>query len=531
MKLKMVLIVVIGLIFSSSMVDAAKLNEEIKSNIESLVREHTLVGGGKVFNISELQKAYLHNHYGPFWAKTKQINEFVSQLDHCDADGLQPSDYHLKRIKTLLSSHNEHDRARLDILLSDAFMLYVSHIQTGKTDPVKIDPQWHVILTEKNPLNYLYRLSGSSVKEFYAELISMLPYYHGLKYQLQRYREMEAKGGWKPIPEGEMLTPGMNDARVAMVRRRLSATGDYSGIMDADSTVYDNTLKAAVINYQKRNGLEALGNIGPQTLAMMNVTVGDRIKQILVNMERLRWLPQRFPSYYLLVNISDFSLSVFDNYREVGTYPVIVGRSYRQTPVFHSTMRYLVLNPNWTVPSTVLKNDILPEVQKNPDYLNEKRITVYDVTGKELDTSHIDWNDEKVTQYIYRQAPGEDNSLGLVKFIFPNPYDVYLHDTPNRDLFHRSERTLSSGCIRVEHPLTLAAYLLRNQDDWTQDKIDQTVASGQTTKVILKQQPEVYLLYLTAWTNAHGNMEFRNDIYQRDSRVYQGLKTRPEDDE
>jgi murein L,D-transpeptidase YcbB/YkuD len=531
MKMKMVLIVVVGLTFSSSMVNAAKLNEEIRSNIESLAREHTLIGGGKVFNISELQKAYSHNHYEPFWVKAKRVSEFVSQLEHCDLDGLQPSDYHLKRIKILLSSRNVHDRARLDILLSDAFMLYVSHIQTGKTDPVKIDPQWHVIPTEKNPLNFLYRVSGSSVKEIYAELVSMLPYYHGLKWQLQRYRKMEAGGGWKPIREGEMLTPGMRDARVAMVRRRLAVTGDCSGITDADSAFYDNTLKAAVENYQKRNGLEALGNIGPQTLAMMNVTVGARIKQILVNMERLRWLPQRFSPYYLLVNISDFSLSVFDNYKEEGTYPVIVGRSYRQTPVFHSTMRYLVFNPVWTIPATVLKNDIIPEVQKNPDYLNEKHITVYDAAGKEQATNQIDWNDEKVYQYIYRQAPGGDNSLGMVKFMFPNQYDVYLHDTPHRDLFQRSERTFSSGCIRVEHPLDLAAYLLRNQDDWTQDKIDQTVASGQTTKVILKQQPEVYLLYLTAWTDAQGNMQFRNDIYQRDSRVYQGLKTRPEDDE
>ena len=528
MKLKLFFIPAISLVLVASGVQAANLNEEIKANIDCLKREQTFVGGGTVFNISELQKAYLHDHYAPYWVKTKQINGFVSQLEHCDADGLQPTDYHLKRIKTLLSSRNVHDRARLDILLSDAFLLYVSHIQTGKTDPVKIDPQWHVTLNEKNPLNYLYRLSRTTIKEVYAELISMLPYYHGLKYQLQRYRTMEANGGWQPIPDGKMLTPGMSGDRVAMVRRRLAVTGDYSGLPVADSAFYDNTLKAAVISYQKRNGLDASGNIGPQTLGEMNVPVEDRIKQIQVNMERLRWLPQRLPSYYLLVTISDYSLSVFDNYQETGTYPVIVGRSYRQTPVFHSTMRYLVFNPFWTIPSTILKNDILPEVQKNPDYLNEKHITVTDAAGKTLDSRHIDWNDERVSGYVYRQAPGEDNSLGVVKFIFPNPYDVYLHDTPHRELFERSQRTFSSGCIRVEHPLALAAYLLRNQDDWNQEKIEQTVASGQTTKVVLKKQPEVYLLYLTAWTDTKGNMQFRDDIYHRDTRVYQGLTTRPQ---
>jgi murein L,D-transpeptidase YcbB/YkuD len=278
--------------------------------------------------------------------------------------------------------------------------------------------------------------------------------------------------------------------------------------------------------FQVRHGIDIDGEIGFKTMAAMNINVDERIEQIKINLERWRWLSRQFGDYYVKVNIADFNLEVIKNGEKIRQHKIIVGRTYRKTPIFSSKITHLVFNPSWTVPPGILSADVLPAVRKNIRYLKNKNIYVYDKNGKIVIPSSVDWNSSVVKSYTYRQTPGSDNALGSVKFFIPNEFMVYLHDTPSKDLFEKTERAFSSGCIRVQDPLELAEYLLNDPENYSKKRINGIINTKKTQTVVIKDQPAIHILYWTSFTNDDGVVQFRSDIYKRDGPLKEALLKR-----
>ena len=316
-----------------------------------------------------------------------------------------------------------------------------------------------------------------------------------------------------------------------MLRRRLRATGDLTGPPASDSFRFDATLRRAIARFQERHGLAIDGVVGPTTRAALNVPVEARLRQIEVNMERWRWLPRDLGDPHVRVNIADFWLRVVEGGAPALQMRVVVGTRYRQTPVFSDRISYLVFNPYWHVPPRIATQDKLPEFRRDPSLVSRLGFELLDGWGSDariVDPSTIDWGRLSAANFPYhlRQRPGPANALGRVKFMFPNRHNVYLHDTPARSLFGRTERGFSSGCIRVERPVDLATYLLRDNDGWTEARV--RTAMSQTTEqtVVLRRKVPVHLLYWTAWPE-DGSLHFRTDIYRRDEAVASALAAPP----
>jgi murein L,D-transpeptidase YcbB/YkuD len=360
---------------------------------------------------------------------------------------------------------------------------------------------------------------------------------------LEEYREIQQKGGWTTVPAGgtlKRLAPskargGNEGARVGALRYRLEATGELGKA--EGKPVYDDDVAEAVARFQERHGIPVDGAVGPATLAALNVAVDARIRQIELNLERYRWLPSEFGKRYILVNIPDYRLYAYDGGKEKLTMRVIVGDEYgNATPVFADSMTHVVFRPQWDIPRRILVDEVIPKVQEDIYYLAKHSYEVVDTaSNKVTDPASIDWNDLDSTRIHFRvrQKSGDGNALGNVKFMFPNQYSIYLHDTPADHLFQRNKRTLSHGCVRVEEPVKLAGYVLGGQDGWDEDRIREAMAEGHRVggaesrtvgesagplNVDLEEPVPVYLVYLTAFVR-DGVLHFRDDPYQRDSRV------------
>jgi murein L,D-transpeptidase YcbB/YkuD len=371
-----------------------------------------------------------------------------------------------------------------------------------------------------------------------ASLAELLPRHSGydrLKKTLARYRQIEAAGDWQAFPGGAKLLQGDRDQRVALLRERLAAEGFLEDAgQPADLDFFDSDLTNALKQFQTRADLEPDGVVGPQTRQALNVAVQQRIRQIIVNMERWRWLPHDLGTRYLLVNIAAFSLTVVEEGQTVLQMRVVTGRPYRRTPVFSDKITYLVLNPYWNVPPTIALEDILPKVKANPNFLTNQKIRVFqgwDSGMHEIDPASVNWQALNARNFPFRlrQEPGPQNALGRIKFMFPNPYDVYLHDTPSRELFAKARRDFSSGCIRIEKPFELAAYLLRKNPDWPAEKLHTAVSGPDAAEktVKLPEPLTIHLLYWTVWVDEQGLLHFSPDIYDRDQALNDALQQSP----
>ena len=312
----------------------------------------------------------------------------------------------------------------------------------------------------------------------------------------------------------------MESPRVAALRARLAMTGDLEGPMEAVAPeLFDAAVEEAVKRFQQRHGLDADGVVGRQTLAELNVPVEARIAQLRVNMERVRWIFRDLEPRFILVNIARYRVLLVENGEVVWSTRAVVGRPYRQTPLFRARMTYLEFNPTWTVPPTILREDLLPDIRRDPSVLQQRNMTVLDHQGRRVDPDTIDWSSTTARnfRYMIRQEPGPENALGQVKFMFPNQYHVYMHDTPARGLFRRAARGFSSGCIRLERPFELADILLAGTQ-WDAA----AVASGRTRVVNLPQPITVLIIYGTA-VPEDGRIHFADDIYRRDARLLAAL--------
>lgn len=340
----------------------------------------------------------------------------------------------------------------------------------------------------------------------------------GLQKVLQDYQEIAAKGGWPVLPKVEKLQKGDQGPAVELLRRRLLVTGDLPKGKAGD--VYDDSLVEGVQRFQMRHGLEPDGTVGKETLEALNVPVEDRIRQIQVNLARKATLPRESAPRYVVVNIPDFRLKVIENGKKALGMKVVLGqRKQWQTPTLDSQIKYLILNPKWNVPAGIFAKELIHDLRKDPTYLERHRMKVISADG-EVDPATIDWNavDAKNPKMRVVQREGAGNSLGRVKFMFPNPHDVYLHDTPQKKLFARNMRALSHGCVRVEQPLDLATYLLGKDDaSWTREKIESAINTGRNRDIPLATPIPVHIIYMTAWVDDDGKANFRNDIYGRDA--------------
>ncbi len=340
-----------------------------------------------------------------------------------------------------------------------------------------------------------------------------------LEKSLFQYRELAAQGGWPQVPGGPTLHEGDRNERIPLLRKRLVAGADLAATAE-QGDVFDEILTEGVKRFQTRHGLTADGTVGARTLSELNVPISERIRQLAASLERCQPLPPVLEQRHILINIADFTLKLYEDGKPVLSMPVIVGKTYRQTPVFNGRISSLVLNPNWVVPHSIATKDLLPKIKKNPGYLSQLHLRVFQgwKDAAEIDPATINWANLSTTRFPYRlrQDPGPANSLGRVKFLFPNPYDVYLHDTPARELFHKDSRTFSSGCIRIAKPLDLAVYLLQGTKLNSMDAVTAAISREKTQQIVIPAPIPVHIVYMTAWVDREGIIQFRSDIYNRD---------------
>jgi len=527
------------------------LRERLRHRLETAAESGGLTVDGEVIHAPEaLFSFYERRLFEPAWidpgcCPTPTAWALVEEIIRAREEGLDPGDYHLDSLEELLSAHAlgqipPGPGVDLDLLLTDAFLALAVHRLAGRLDPETLDPEWVAMRRERDLVALLEEaLPGGQIGAALARLDSVDPAFARLREALTLYRQLAADGGWTPVPEpppGEKLEEGFRGREVAMLRRRLAVTGELArgetGRADpAADELFDAEVAAAVRTFQGRHGLDPDGKVGKKTLAELNVPAAWRVRQIELNLERWRWLPQDLGERHILVNIPRFELDVWEGREIVLSMRVVVGKTFRRTPVMSEKMRYLVLNPSWEVPRRLVVEDKLPLIRKNIAYLAEQGIRVLSGWGaeqQEIDPETVDWSSLGRNNFPYRlrQDPGPKNALGRVKFMFPNRFDVYLHDTPSRELFGRTDRDFSSGCVRIEKPLELAEYLLREAPGWDRSRIDGVIASGKETTVSLPGAVPVHLLYWTAWAEADGTVHFRRDLYGRDDRLAAALDHR-----
>jgi murein L,D-transpeptidase YcbB/YkuD len=473
---------------------------------------------------------YASRDYLPVWTDGDGLRHeayfAIDQLARSAEDGLFPEEYHLSEIRHRLDSTSSTARgSTLELLLTDGMLRYIRDIRSGRLEPRLADAEWHIRPSAIDPVDVLTAITRSdSMRDALQDLPPRHRGYRRLKSLLQAYRSLEATGGWPLIPPGEVLERGMYDQRVHLLRHRLMLAGGPIASDYRDSYQFDAALESAVRDFQERYGLEADGIVGRKTLAALNLPVGERIQQILLNMERWRWMPGELGERYLLVNMAGFELLAVENEETVMDMRVIIGRPYRSTPAFAGEMRYLVFNPYWNVPHKLAIEDLLPKQQSDPDYLQNQGFRVYASWRKgalELDPASLDWSayTRETFGYRLRQDPGDSNSLGRIKFMLPNPHAIYLHDTPARHLFRHPVRTFSSGCIRVEKPVQLANFVLQREAGIPGIDVQEAIDTGENRTVSLPRTIPVYLLYLTSWVDDKGRVHFRDDVYGRDVLV------------
>jgi L,D-transpeptidase YcbB len=505
------------------------------------------IQGERLRGIELLKDFYGKRGYRPAWLDGNvlrtQVYALIAAIEKAENEGLTPDNYHLKKIKALTQElqrgviesggPSADMRADLDLLLSDAYLLLGCHYSAGCVNPLTLQADWHV----KPGHTDVAAIFGKAIEEdrIMESLQRLLPsqeVYSELKKNLVSYRKLSQLGGWPAINEGKPLKKGIRDSRVPDLRQRLEISGYLSPAINKDSDTFDSSLEDAVIEFQRLHGLRTDGVVGPVTLRALNVTAKARARQIELNMERLRWVAKRLGDRYIMVNIADFTLTVIERGNAVLSMKVIVGKPYWHTPVFSEKMTYLVLNPYWNVPDSIAREEIIPKIRRDPEYLEKENMKVlsgWEQNSASIDPGSVEWDAAGASafKYRFRQEPGPRNPLGRIKFMFPNRFDVYLHDTPGKHLFERNVRSFSHGCIRVEKPIELAEYVLKQDPRWTLKRINAELAEGNTREIRLPNPVDVYILYLTAWVDGGGLLNFREDIYGRDAKLDAEMKKPP----
>jgi murein L,D-transpeptidase YcbB/YkuD len=505
--------------------------EAVRERIEALSAEGGLsVEGADLSAIRSLPMLYELHGFQPFWDSAR-VAKLLDVVRASAADGLLPADYHLATLERLagLQVRTPLDIAQLDLLATDAYIELLYHLYFGKVDPVSIDSRWNFErreITDRDALKHvLDALTGTDIASAIDQDRPDHWMYRNMVEALARYRQIETAGGWPSVGEGPTLRRGVTDPRVVVLRRRLSASGDDAEAATT-SDLFDDSLEGALKRFQTRHLLTPDGAVGPATRRELNVGVAQRIDQIRVNLERARWvLHQRAEGDLVIVDVAGFEVRYLRDRAVIWKTRAQVGQPYRQTPIFRSAIDEIVLNPTWTVPPGILGKDILPAVRRDPAYLENRGLRVIDRSGKPVNSASIDFTrySGATFPFMIRQDPGPSNALGRVKIMFPNPYLVYLHDTPSQALFEREHRAFSSGCIRTERPLELVELLLANPERWSRAAIEAAVGTGTTRTIRLPKPVLVLMLYWTVDRDDQGAIVFKPDPYARDPKLLKAL--------
>ncbi len=506
--------------------------EQIQTLLENRVASPTPMRSiSQLLSHGQLAQLYEQREYQSVWFDGWQLRPeaqtLLESLRNAGSLGLCGNEYLLPELEGLLriqsdfARHNlplaPTNRAVMDLFLSQAFLTYATHLMEGQVDPALAHVDWNARRRKADLIKLLeYATEKQRMVKVLGDLGPPHQGYRQLVDALRQYQEISALGGWPEIPSGPSIRPGSHDQRLPLLRKFLLTTGDLGNAVDK-ATYYDQETVQALRLFQVRHGLLDDGVVGARTLKAMNVSVEERIRQLELNLERWRWMPKSFGERHIRVNVADFSLEVVDKGEVVMQMPVIVGTEYRKTPVFSARMSYLEFAPYWTVPPTILREDKLPKIKRNPDYLEEKHFRVISrhVEGEFVDTAQIDWSKVDADNFpgLLRMEPGPWNPLGRVKFMFPNRFNVYLHDTNERYLFDNNVRSFSSGCIRVKRPRELAYYLLKSE--LGEARLQELFAATAPERIPIKPIP-VHIQYWTAWVSAEGLLHFRQDVYFRD---------------
>lgn len=486
-----------GLFFDSTSlekyIERYKINDTVANSIRSFYNSRNYQyawfsndgPAEQVYNFLNLQ-----NEYISYSGDSSLVNPALEQVFDTLENGGKT--FHLA----------DSSRLNAELTLTRQFFIYAAKAYTGSNTLNTNDLKWYIPRKKIDftaTLDSLIQHKGEKLKTY--EPVN--PYYQHLKEALIHYYAIEKNGGWEPVTTTKKkFQKGDTDVAIAEIKHRLSLTGDYTA--PDSSGLFTDSLVAAVKKFQYRYGLKEDGIVAGATLKELNRPVSERIRQMLINLERMRWVPEKINSDYLLVNIPEFKLHVFEEGKLKFNMNVVVGSGQHNTVIFSGDLKYIVFSPYWNVPPSIVKNEIVPGMNKNKNYLASHNM---EITGYSGGLPNV------------RQKPGANNSLGKVKFLFPNNYNIYMHDTPAKSLFGESKRAFSHGCIRLSEPKKLAEFLLRHDSTWTSEKITAAMNSGKEKYITLKESVPVFIGYFTAWVDAKGRLNFRDDVYGHDARL------------
>ncbi|NVJ85723.1 MAG: L,D-transpeptidase family protein [Algoriphagus sp.] len=529
-------------LFLSHFSFSQNVGEQIKLRLEGVQETGKLeLRGRGIREVEFIKDFYSKRSFEPLWINDGDLSELAYELRYeigqARYDGLNSLDYHLFLIQAFFESIEankksgfevpEEDLADLELFLSDAVIQFALHLDQGRINPRTLKQSWNIPkkVSTFDPLIFLNKVEKSQeLRPFLIELYPEFPIYTKGREVIRDLEEKmdQADFDWSELRSNKSLKVGDSHSLIPEIRRRL-AFWDYWKGEDLDNKEYDSLLLESVLNYQEDKGLAVDGVLGKNTFAALNQSPQNLISQIAVNLERLRWLDDsKMKSKSILVNIPGYELVFWDKGETVFSSKVIVGEYKNQTPVFQASMSHLIFSPYWNVPESIVYKELIPSIRRNPNYLARNNMEVLSYSGKKVDPSTVNWKARSIP-YLIRQNPGPSNSLGLVKFMFPNPYNVYIHDTPAKHLFDRENRSLSHGCIRLARPLDFAKFLLKDQEEWTEEKIKEAMSQDHEVRVELTTAIPVYVLYMTLWEDEFGNPQFRRDIYGRDPELLSRL--------
>jgi L,D-transpeptidase YcbB len=462
----------------------------------------------------------------------EKATALFNTLRSADLEGLNPADYGISQMNDYWERRQPDDLAELDLILTTGLIVYVNDCLAGHIRPAKNDATRFITANDDliDPIAIVTAaLSAPDIRVYLTQLVPQHQPYRNLQVALKRYKKIAAEGGWPVIPSGKTLHPDDTDPRIPSIWHLLTVTGDLPDDLPVQNK-YDIAMVEAVARFQDRHGLKVDALIGKKTLAAMNTPVEKRIRQIEINLARWRWKDRKLGEKYILVDIAGFSLQGINNGQVIIEMPIIVGKTYHKTPVFSDKIQYIDINPFWNIPPSIARKEILAKLRMDPFYLKENNIRLFSGWGEndqELDPGLIDWHTvtgRDISRYKLRQDPGPWNALGSIKFVFPNNFNVYLHDTPTRDLFTLTDRAFSHGCIRVADPVRLAGFILDDQKkSWNLESISATVGSKKRTIIRLDTTLPIHIAYQTAWIDKYGYLHFSKDLYGRDILLEQAF--------
>jgi len=519
-----------GDLHKTDLFDSVRIAVHNKLQTAFTKNEIVIIGNDTILNIDSLPGIYKKHNYEPFWLHQQRIEGVLTILQQSSADGLNPEDYTYSQLKKTYAGYltkgiSADEAFNLELAVSHALHLYVTHLYNGKVDPVTIFPEWNY----QRPDSEI--ISDSMLIAYFTGNLDSLPIVLRSHYEiyksLRKALKLTDSLGVQPIYMqkipyvGRTLVCGDTSFIISDIKRRLQSTSEYN--FDSLNNNFDTQLQESIKIFQDHVGVKPTGKLDKKTIEKLNFSAAEVRAAICVNMERFRWLPNMLPNEFVLVNIADYTLRHFKNGEVVYSESVIVGRELNTTPVFEAMMTYIEFNPYWTVPHSIAVKEILPSLKRNPDYLQSHNMNLFRGNDEIAIPSSFSNYTEENFPFTIRENPGAKNSLGQVKLMFPNPYSIYLHDTPGKYLFDQDERSFSHGCIRLKNPLKFALHILSTQGV-TQKQINQIIQAKKNYVIPLKSKLPVMITYFTCYSKkGDTHPYFFKDIYGKDKAIMEAL--------